>query len=218
MGCILWREAEVQLHLALGLLVALKRGEVDDEVVLDGKDGVGGEVGVVLWEDLGGAWEVAIGGNLWSLCVRTCATFTEVIVSATHHQMDMGRTHGVAVKPAEHHSRRTVCGQRVCGRAQAVEVVLAIGVAAELAAQVVVDLTLWILEVVLAVGRGLPDVDDGVGDALARQRICDPAVGECDEAAGGGAHDDAVAEVAPRSVGAPEGAEDGGRGGYFARL
>jgi len=152
--------------------------------------------------------------------VRTCAqNLTKKNgCRRTHHQMDMGGTHGVAVEPTEHLSGGTVGGQRVCRRAQAVEVVLAVGVATELAAQVVVDLALWVLEVVLAVGRGLPDVDDGVGDALARLRVCDLAVGECDEPARGGAHYYAFAELAPWSVWTPEGTEDGGRGGDFTRL
>lgn len=50
----------------------------------------------------------------------------------------------------------------------AVKPVLAVLVGAELAAQVVRRLVLGVLEVVLAVGRGLPDIEDGAGDRLAR--------------------------------------------------
>lgn len=94
----------------------------------------------------------------------------------------------------------------------AVEPILAVLVGLELAAQVVGRLVLRVLEVVLAVGAGLPDVEDGVGDGLAGQQVGDGAVHEGDAARGVGILDDGGAVVAEGGVGGPEGAEDGGRG------
>ena len=62
--------------------------------------------------------------------------------------------------------QHTIGGQRVGGRLVAVVPVLAVLVGGELAAEVVGLLVLLVLEVVLAVGTGLPDVDDSAGDAL----------------------------------------------------
>lgn len=103
-------------------------------------------------------------------------------------------------------------GQRVGGGVVAVEPVLSILVGAELAAQVIGGLVVRVLEVVLAVGAGLPDVKDGVGDGLAGEEVGDGAVHEADLAAGGRVLDDGGAVVAEGSVGGPKGAEDGGRG------
>jgi len=44
--------------------VALERDEVHDEVILDGEDGVGGQIWVVGWEDLGGDGDVVVVGDL----------------------------------------------------------------------------------------------------------------------------------------------------------
>ncbi len=107
---------------------------------------------------------------------------------------------------------RPVGGQRVGGGVVAVEPVLAVLVGAKLAAQVVGGLVVRVLEVVLAVGAGLPDVEDGVGDGLAGEEVGDGAVHAADLAAGGRVLDDGGAVVAEGGVGGPEGAEDGGGG------
>lgn len=106
--------------------------------------------------------------------------------------------------------RRPVCRQRIRRGMVAVEPVFAVLVGLELAAQVVGRLVLRVLEVVLAVGAGLPDVEDGVGDGLAGQQVGDGAVHEGDAARGVGVLDDGGAVVAEGGVGGPEGAEDGG--------
>lgn len=51
----LGRQHDVVLEIQLGLVVALEGLKVNDEVVLDGEDGVGGQPGVVLGVELGGA-------------------------------------------------------------------------------------------------------------------------------------------------------------------
>lgn len=52
---VLGRQDDVVLELELSLVVALEGLEVDDEVVLDGEDGVSGQPGVVLGIQLGRA-------------------------------------------------------------------------------------------------------------------------------------------------------------------
>lgn len=94
---------------------------------------------------------------------------------------------------------------------EAVEVVLALLVGTELATEVVGGLVLGILEVVLAVGARLPDVEDGAGDGLAGDDVADHTVHLGDAAVGGNAVlEDLAPELAERSIGRPEGAENGG--------
>lgn len=109
-----------------------------------------------------------------------------------------------------------VLRQRVRSWPQAVQVVLALVVCLELAAQVVVALVVRVLEVVLAVAAGLPHVEGDVGNWLLRHEILDDAVHVSHDAALGLVLDDAVAEFAPGSIGRPEGTEDGGGGGDVA--
>lgn len=134
------------MQVAVGLGVITGR-EIKDEIGFDGKDCISLKPGVVAREDLGCDGLVAIGRN---------------------HEMDMCGTHGMAVQNIQELEARPVGRERVSRRLETVETIAAILLGAELAAQIVLDLILWILEVVLPVGRGFPDVDDGVGDALAR--------------------------------------------------
>jgi len=62
--CRLWCEKDVVGELESGIWVALERDEVHDEVILDGEDGVGGQIWVVGWEDLGGDGDVVVVGDL----------------------------------------------------------------------------------------------------------------------------------------------------------
>lgn len=93
----------------------------------------------------------------------------------------------------------------------AVQRVLAVFIGAELAPEVVGGLVLGVLEVVAAVGAGLPDVEDGAGDGLAGEQVADGAVHLAHAAVGRRVLDDAGAVVAEGRVGRPEGAEDGRR-------
>ena len=128
--------------------------------------------------------------------------------------MDVGGTHGVAVHDLEEIPRGAVGGKAVGGGVEAVEPVLAVLVGAELATEVVGGLVVGVLEVVLSVGRRLPDVEDGAGDGLARGDVTDHTVHLGDAALGGDAVlDDAAAELTEGSVGRPEGAENGRRRG-----
>lgn len=187
----------VVLQLQLGLVI-LVRFEVNDQVGLHSENGVGSQPGVVLGVQLSrAALEVGVGD----------------------HDVDVGGAHGVAVHHLEQLPARAVLGQAVGGRVQAVEPVFAVLVGTELASQVVGRLVLGVLEVVLSVGAGLPDVEDGAGDGLAGQEICDGAVHLADAAGGGGGvDDDAAAEVTEGRVGRPEGPQDGGGGGVDVGL
>lgn len=120
---------------------------------------------------------------------------------------------GVPVHQLQEDSRGSVSGQRVRGWMEDIEMIGAVGPSAELAAQVVGFLVVWVLEVVLAVRGGLPDVEDGVGDASFCNCVGDPAPHQGDPAIVRAA-DDAIAQFAEGGVRAPEGPEDRGRGGY----
>lgn len=186
-------KVDVVLELEDGLGVLLLDGlEVDNEVVLDGEDGVGLDPGVVVGVELGGA---------------------ALVVGVGDHDVNVGGAHGVAVHEGEELPRGAVAGEGVGGGVEAVEPVLALLVGAELATEVVGGLVLGVLEVVLAVGGGLPDVEDGAGDGLAGDDVADHTVHLGDAAVGGNAVlEDLTTELTEGSVGGPEGAENGGGG------
>lgn len=185
-------EHNVVLEVEAGVGVALAGLEVDEEVVLDGEDGVGLQPGVVTGVELGGA---------------------ALVVGVGDHDVDVGGPHGVPVHELEELVRGAVGGQAVGRGVVAVEPVPALLVGAELGAEVVGSLVVRVLEIVLAVGRRLPDVEDGAGDGLAGQEVRDSAVHESDAAIKVGFLDDGAAELTEGSVGGPEGPEDGRGGG-----
>lgn len=77
-------------------------------------------------------------------------------------EVDVRRPPGVAPERAEHPSGRAVVGNRIGDRPHRPEVVAAVRVGANPAAQVVLGLA-GVLHVVEPGGRGLPDVDHGTG-------------------------------------------------------
>lgn len=83
----------------------------------------------------------------------------------------------------------------------AVKVILAVSVGTELASQIIGCLVLRVLEVVAAVGRGLPDVEDGARDGLAREEVRYGAVHAHHAPVGHGVLDDGAAELAEGRVG-----------------
>jgi len=165
--------------------------EVHDKIVLDGKDRVNTKVGVVAGVDL-----VDDGG----------------VVGVGDHKVDVSGTHGRAVHNIEEHTGGAVGGQRVRGRVVAVPVELALLVGPELATQVVFALV-GVLEVVLAVGGGLPNVEDSTLDRRAGLHVSEHTMHESDLSVGVRVLDNAVAEGAEGSIGRPEGTENdvGGR-------
>lgn len=173
-----------KIELSLGVVsLGLK---VHDKVVLDGKDGVDGEMWVVAGVDL-----VDDSG----------------VVGVCDHKVNVGRTHGRAVHDIEQNTGGTVGGQRVWGWVVAVPVELSVGVAHKLSAEIVLGL-LGVLEVVFAVGGGLPDVEHGTLDGLAGFHVLEDSVHVGYFAVGIGVLDNAVTKLAEGRVGRPEGSEN----------
>lgn len=193
---LLGSKVDVVLNIeSCALGVVLGRLEVKHQVVLDSASGVGLEVGVVAGVQLSGNTKVVIVGD---------------------HDVDVSRAVRVAAHDAEELSRGTRGVDGVLGGLEAVEPELAVLVGAELAAEVVTRLVLGVVGVVLAVGAGLPHVEDGVGDTLAGVDVADDTVEECELTILGHILDDAAAEVAEGGLGRPERTEDTGGGGSLA--
>lgn len=183
---LLESHSDIVLEVAIRVGVLGHRLEVDDEVVLDGKDGVDTEMGIVAGVDL-----VDDGG----------------VVRVGDLQVDVRGPHGRAVHKVEQHPCGPVGGQRVRRWVVAVPPEIAVLVRKELAAEVVVALV-GVLEVVLAVGGGLPDVKEGADNGLASLQVTQLAVHEGDLAVRVGVLDDGIPEFAEGGVGGPERTQD----------
>lgn len=129
--------------------------------------------------------------------------------------MNMGRAHWVAIKQIDEFVRRTISRQRVSCRVKAVESVVAVLIGPELAAQVVGNLVLGVLEVVLAIGASLPNVEDGVRNGLLGNGVGDVAMHQRRSALVG-RDSDRVAGLTEGSVRRPEGAENSRGGGLIS--
>lgn len=169
--------------------------EVEQQVGLDGRDGVGLEVRVVPGVQLCGDAEVIRVGD---------------------HHVDVRGPVWMPVHHLQQHRAGTRCVDGVLGRLQAVEPEAALLVRLELAAQVVTRLVLRVKDVVLAVGAGLPHVENGTRNALAGFDIPDDAVEPGQLTIGGHVLHARGAEVAEGRLGGPEGAQNGGRCGSLA--
>lgn len=123
---------------------------------------------------------------------------------------------------AVHHLQQliggTVGGQRVGRGVVAVEPVFAVLIGAEFAPQVVGGLIIRVLKVVLAVGRSLPDVEDGVGNRLPGDQVADDTVHQAHATVGSWVLDNGASIFAERSVWRPKGPEDGRRRGVDTRI
>lgn len=187
---------DVVLQVEGGLGVVGLRLEVNNEIILDSENRVDVEMGVVAGVDL----------------VDDCG-----VVGVGDHQVDVSRAHGRAVHDVEQDTGGTVGGERVGSRVIAVPEELSLLVGGELAAKVVLGL-LGILEVVLAVGRGLPDIENGTNDRSASLHVGENTVHVGNLAMRVFVLNNAVAERAERSVRRPEGAENDVGGGGQALL
>jgi hypothetical protein len=125
--------------------------------------------------------------------------------------MDMSGAIRVSAHYLEQLSRGAGGVNSVLGRLQAVEPVLAVLIGTELAPKVVAALVLGVEGIVLAVGAGLPHVEDGIRDALAGVSVLDDTVEKCELPVFGHVLDYAGAKLPERGVGGPERSEDGGR-------
>lgn len=189
-------QSNVVLEVKLSLGVVGLGLEVDNEIILDGEDGVNVEMGVVAGVDL-----VDDSG----------------VVGVGDHQVNVSGTHGRAVHELEEDTGGTIGRQGVGSRVVAVPVELAILVGLELATKVVLGL-LGVLEVVLAVGRSLPDVENSTLNGSTSLHILEDTVHVCNSATLLVVLNDAVAELTERCVGRPEGAENDVGGGGHALL
>jgi hypothetical protein len=183
---------DVVLEVKRGLGVASPGFEINNKIILDSKDGINVQVGVIARVDL-----VDDSG----------------IVGVCDHEMNVGRAHWRAVHQVEEHTGRAIGRQGVRSRVIAVPVKLSLGIRLELAPKIVLGLC-WVLKIVLSVGRGLPDIEDGSFDGGSGFQVLEDAVHVGGLALGVRVLDDAVAESTEGSVGRPEGTEDnvGGRG------
>ena len=100
--------------------------------------------------------------------------------------------------------------QRVSGRVIAVEPVLSVLIGSEFSSQVVGGVVVWVLEVVFAVGAGLPNVEHGSRNGLSSEKICNRAVHESNLTTRSWVLDDGAAVVAEGGIGRPEGSKNGG--------
>jgi len=128
------------------------------------------------------------------------------------HHVDVSGAVRVAAHDLEELSRGSGGVNGVLGGLEAVEPELAVLVGAELATKVVAGLVLRVEDVVLAVGAGLPHVEDGTGNALAGVNVPDNTMEEGEFAVLGHVLDYAATEFAEGSFGGPERSENGGGG------
>jgi len=127
----------------------------------------------------------------------------------SYHHVDVGRTHWVTVEKLEELIRWTIGWKRVGGWAKADKAVLAVLVGQELSTQVVVLLVLLVLEVVLAIGGGLPEVDKDVWNWLLGGHVLDNSVHVGDESTWSWAVDDALSKLPVWCIWRPEWSKNG---------
>ncbi len=185
---------KVVLQLKLCLWITLSGQEITDQRLLDREDSVISDMRVSAVEDL---------------------RRKRFIPRRRHNEVDVRRSHGVAVEHLQKPARGAVIGDGVGGGPEAIDAVSAIDAGNEAAPKVHVDL-LVVLLLVQPVGSGVPDVQLGALDRRSG-RGGEDAAGEAGvvcfwTGSGEGVHDAGVHGQDGR-VGAPEGAEDCGRRG-----
>ena len=206
----LWCEEKVKFELGLNTLLGLVWLEVDNEIVLDGEDGVGCEPWVVLRVDLGDNGVVVWVGHLGIVLVKLMGISGTIL--KPYHHVNVSWTHWVTVEKSEKLVRWTVGWERVGSWAETDKAVLSVLVGPELSTKVVVLLVLLVLEVVLAVGGSLPKVDNGVLDWLLGNHVLDNTVHAGDKTAWSWAVNNGLAKVPEWSVWRPEWTKNGGGG------
>jgi len=168
--------------------VVLNGLEVQEQIVLDRTDSVRLQPRVVIRVQL--------------------SRHADVVWMSDHH-VDVGGAVGVSAHYAEQISRGAGGVNGVFGRLQAVEPEFAGLVGAELAPKVVAGLVLGVEDVVLAVGAGLPHVEDGARDGLAGFGVLDDTVEKCELPVFRHVLDYAAAKVPEWCFGGPERSENG---------
>jgi hypothetical protein len=122
------------------------------------------------------------------------------------------------IQKIQQHPRRPIRRERIRRRLQTIKMILPLLIRSKLAPQIIIALVLRVLEIILPIRRGLPDIEDGIGDSLSCDEIRDGSVHARHQPVRRHVLDDAGAEVAEGSVGGPEGPEDRGGGRVDAVL
>lgn len=120
--------------------------------------------------------------------------------------------HGMPSHELDEIGARTRCIDGVLSRLETIEPEFSFLVGPEFAAQIVSRLVLWVKNIVLAVGAGLPHVEYRILDPRPRLRVADHTVEEGELTVRGHVLHNAGTELAERSFWGPEGAENGGGG------
>lgn len=173
------RHSDVIFEVELCLGIVGLGLEVHNEIVLDSEDGVDGKMRVVVGVDLVDDRGV----------IRVC-----------NHKVNMCGAHGRTVHDIKENTGRAVGGQRVRCGVVAVPPIFSVLICCEFTAEVVFAL-LGVLEIIFAVGGGLPNVENGTDDRLSGLHICDDTVHEGDFARRIGVLDNAIAELAEWGIG-----------------
>ena len=132
------------------------------------------------------------------------------------HHMYVGRAVGVPAHHLEKISRGAGGVDSVFGWLQAIEPEFTVIVGAKLAPKVVAGLVLGVEGIVLAVGAGLPHVEDSAWDATASLGVLDDTVEKCELPVFWHVLDHAAAKVPEGCFRGPERSENNGRCGSDA--
>jgi len=124
------------------------------------------------------------------------------------HHMYVGRAVGVPAHHLEKISRGAGGVDSVFGWLQAIEPEFTVIVGAKLAPKVVAGLVLGVEGIVLAVGAGLPHVEDSAWDATASLGVLDDTVEKCELPVFWHVLDHAAAKVPEWCIGGPERSEN----------
>jgi len=170
---------DVVLKVQFGLRIVLFWLEIQDQIVLDSENSVGLKVWVVFGKELGCDW---------------------LVIVVCDHKMNMGRTHRMSIQQLQQHTSRSIRRQRVRSRLQAIEIIISILVTLKLSTQIIWCLVLWILEIVFAIRRCLPDVYHRTRYSFSSYRISDFAVHQRWMATWSWVDDDATTKLPERGI------------------
>lgn len=178
---LLGKHANIVLDVQNGTVGLVLDGlEVQKQVGLDRADCVGLQPGVVVGVQLSRHSDIVVVG---------------------HHHVDVGGAIGMSAHDFQQVSRRSGGVDGIFGGFQAVEPEFALFISSEFASKVVTGLVFGVEDVVLAVGAGLPHVEDDVWNPLAGLGVSDHTMEQCQFAVLGHVLDDTVTEFSEWRLG-----------------
>ena len=201
-------------QLKLRLRIALKRLEIHKQRVLDRKHGIVIDVLAITIKDLRDNRFIAGCGKLCTLLAfgnNQLACEGEGVY--TYDKVNMRRPVRMSIQRLQYLPRRPVIRNRIRHRSQAIKIILPITPRSKSPSKIHLRLRL-ILLLIQPIRRRMPDVQHSALNGLPRAEIRDSAVHPRPIARVFEALDDGVAHGFLRGILAPEGAEDGGRGGF----